>query len=108
MAERRVCSFCGEDVEPGTGKIYVKRDGTILIFDSSKCYKNMIGLGRIPRRTRWTKSASALKASLKAAGTKDTRVEIPAVPTRTKATTRRSRRVRTKAEAPVESDENNE
>ncbi|HHT75556.1 MAG TPA: 50S ribosomal protein L24e [Methanomassiliicoccaceae archaeon] len=108
MAERRVCSFCGAEMEPGTGKMYVKRDGTILNFDTSKCYKNMIDLGRVPRRTRWTRSAATLKATLKAAGTKETKVEIPAVPTKTKATTRRSRKVRAKVQAPVESNETSE
>ncbi len=89
-------------MEPGTGKLYVKKDGTVLTFDTSKCYKNMIELGRVPRRTEWTRSAATLKATLKAAGTKDTKVEIPAVPTKTKATTRRSKKVRQKVEAPAE------
>lgn len=108
MVERRVCSFCGAEMEPGTGKMYVKKDGTILTFDTSKCYKNMIGLGRVPRRTEWTRSAATLKATTKAAGTKEAKVEIPAVPTKTKATTRRSRKVRTKVEAPAESNETSE
>ena len=29
MAEIRKCSFCGQDIEPGTGKMYVKKDGTV-------------------------------------------------------------------------------
>jgi len=55
MVERRKCSFCGNDIEPGTGKLYCKKDGTILYFCKSKCQKNMLGLGRIPRKTRWSK-----------------------------------------------------
>jgi len=51
--EKRKCSFCGEGIEPGTGKMFVKRDGTIYYFCSSKCEKNM-ALGRIPRRVEWT------------------------------------------------------
>ena len=51
MVERRVCSFCGAEMEPGTGKLFVKKDGTVLTFDTNKCYKNMVELGRIPRRT---------------------------------------------------------
>ena len=54
MVERRVCSFCGNEIEPGTGKMYVKTDGTIYNFCRNKCHKNMILLKRIPRRTRWT------------------------------------------------------
>jgi large subunit ribosomal protein L24e len=38
-------------MEPGTGKLFVKKDGTVLSFDTNKCYKNMIELGRVPRRT---------------------------------------------------------
>ena len=55
MVERRTCSFCGEEIEPGTGKIYVKKDGTVFYFCSNKCQKNMIKLKRVPRRVRWTK-----------------------------------------------------
>ncbi len=56
MVEKRGCSFCGLEVEPGTGKMHIKKDGTILIFCSNKCKKNMIVLKRVPRRVRWTKS----------------------------------------------------
>lgn len=55
MLERRLCSFCGVEIEPGTGKMYVKRDGTIFHFCKSKCEKNLISLKRIPRRVKWTK-----------------------------------------------------
>lgn len=59
----RRCSFCGEPIEPGTGKMYVKRDGTILFFDTNKCYKNMIELKRVARTTLWTEKAHQEKAS---------------------------------------------
>jgi large subunit ribosomal protein L24e len=55
MVEPRPCSFCGEKIEPGTGRMYVKKDGKIFFFCSTKCYKNMIELKRVPRRTRWSK-----------------------------------------------------
>ncbi len=55
MVERRICSFCGNEIEPGTGRMYVKKDGTVLYFCSSKCYKNMMELHRVPRRVRWTR-----------------------------------------------------
>ncbi|MBN2733326.1 MAG: 50S ribosomal protein L24e [Methanomicrobiaceae archaeon] len=55
MVETYVCSFCGEQVEPGTGKMYVKKDGSIFYFCSSKCENNYL-LGRVPRRVAWTKA----------------------------------------------------
>ena len=54
MVERRTCSFCGQEIEPGTGRIHVKKDGTVYNFCTSKCFKNMIELRRVPRRTAWT------------------------------------------------------
>ena len=54
MVERRVCSFCGKEIEPGTGRMYVKKDGSVLFFCGSKCYKNMMELKRVPRRVSWT------------------------------------------------------
>ncbi|MET1124964.1 MAG: 50S ribosomal protein L24e [Archaeoglobaceae archaeon] len=53
--ERRICSFCGYEIEPGTGKMFVRRDGRILYFCSGKCEKNMLKLKRNPRKLKWTK-----------------------------------------------------
>ena len=58
----RVCSFCGAPIEPGTGKMFVKKDGTVLNFCTNKCYKNMIELKRVPRTTEWTDKAKSEKA----------------------------------------------
>ncbi len=55
MVERRVCTFCGVEIEPGTGSMYIKKDGVIYNFCSSKCHKNLVHLGRVPRRTTWTR-----------------------------------------------------
>ena len=44
-----------KEIEEGTGKMYVKRDGSIYFFCSSKCEKNMIKLGRVPRKVKWVK-----------------------------------------------------
>ena len=55
MVEVRTCSFCGENIEPGTGKMFIRRDGTIFWFCSSKCQNNA-RLGRVPRRVRWTQA----------------------------------------------------
>ncbi len=40
-------------MEPGTGKMYVRKDGSIFYFCSTKCQKNY-KLKRIPRRVAWT------------------------------------------------------
>lgn len=48
------CSFCGNDIEPGTGTMYVKKDGTVYYFCSSKCQKNLLKLRRDPKKVRWT------------------------------------------------------
>ncbi len=53
MVEQHVCSFCGIQIEPGTGKMFVKKDGTIFYFCSTKCQNNQ-KLGRVPRRVQWT------------------------------------------------------
>jgi large subunit ribosomal protein L24e len=50
-----ICSFCGNEMPRGTGKMYVKKDGKIFYFCSMKCEKNMNKLGRKPLRTKWTK-----------------------------------------------------
>jgi len=48
------CSFCGATIKPGFGKMYVKKDGKILYFCSSKCEKNMLKLKRKPIKIKWT------------------------------------------------------
>lgn len=49
------CSFCSRVLEPGTGLMFVKKEGTVWHFCSSKCRKNMINLGRIPARVKWAR-----------------------------------------------------
>jgi large subunit ribosomal protein L24e len=48
------CTFCGEEIPTGTGKMYVKVDGNIFYFCTKKCEKNQIKLGRNPRFLKWT------------------------------------------------------
>lgn len=48
------CSFCGKNIERGTGKIFARNSGKLLYFCSTKCEKNMLKLGRKPRHVRWT------------------------------------------------------
>jgi large subunit ribosomal protein L24e len=58
------CSFCGENIPQGTGIMYVKNDGRILYFCSSKCDRNT-EMGRESKNKKWTQSAAKEKAALK-------------------------------------------
>ena len=49
------CSFCGKEFKPASGKIFVRDNGSILRFCSSKCEKNMLHLKRDSRKFKWTK-----------------------------------------------------
>ena len=48
------CSFCGGEINPGTGIMYVRNDAKIFHFCGSKCRKNELVLGRKALRVRWT------------------------------------------------------
>jgi len=60
MVVKRQCSFCAGEIEPGTGSMFVKRDGTVFHFCSSSCRKQQLHLGRVGHRLKWTR-AHALK-----------------------------------------------
>lgn len=49
------CDFCGNVLKPGTGKMYVKSDGKVHYFCSSKCEKNRLKLKRRAKNLKWTK-----------------------------------------------------
>jgi large subunit ribosomal protein L24e len=55
MPKPRKCSFCGDDFPAGTGMMYIKNDGTILWFCSSKCRKSSLKFKRDARKLKWTK-----------------------------------------------------
>ncbi|MBL7054415.1 50S ribosomal protein L24e [Candidatus Woesearchaeota archaeon] len=48
------CTFCGIVIEQGTGKMYVKKDGKLFYFCSSKCEKNTLKMKRKPIKTKWS------------------------------------------------------
>lgn len=50
------CSFSGESIEPGTGLMFVRKNGEVLWFKNSKCLRNALKLHRINRQVRWTKA----------------------------------------------------
>lgn len=59
------CDFCKNRIEQGTGKLYVKKDGKMLHFCSSKCEKNTLKLKRKPRTTKWTEEYHSIKKGTK-------------------------------------------
>lgn len=54
MVLKNSCHFCGKDINPGSGIMYVLNDGKILYFCSKKCLKSY-EKGRDPRKYKWTK-----------------------------------------------------
>ena len=46
------CSFCNENIEKGTGMIYVLKTGRTYNFCGKKCEKNMLKLKRKPANAR--------------------------------------------------------
>jgi len=52
MVEHRTCDYTGEEIEPGTGIMYVENDGTVLHFVDSKAEKNYF-MDRDPRDLEW-------------------------------------------------------
>ena len=48
------CSFCGKEIKPGTGVIYVLNNGVIYRFCSKRCRLNMLEFKRDPRKFKWT------------------------------------------------------
>jgi len=67
MVVKRQCSFCAAEIEPGTGSMFVKRDGTVFHFCTSSCRKQQLHLGRVGHRFKWTR-AHALKVAADRAG----------------------------------------
>ena len=55
MPAIRTCAFCGKEIKPGTGIMYVKNDGTILWFCSRRCRVSYLKFKRDPRKFKWTK-----------------------------------------------------
>ncbi len=49
------CNFCEKTIRPGTGMMYVKKDGKVMHFCSMKCEKNRVKLGRRAKNLKWTK-----------------------------------------------------
>ena len=67
MVVKRQCSFCAQEIEPGTGAMFVKRDGTVFHFCSSSCRKQQLHLGRVGHRLKWTRAHALKRAAEQAA-----------------------------------------
>ena len=55
MVETRTCDYTGEEIEPGTGTMYVNVDVTVLHIVDSKAEKNYF-MGREARDLEWTEA----------------------------------------------------
>lgn len=60
------CSFCSNEIERGTGKMYVQNDGRIFYFCSSKCQKGQFKLKHKGWEVKWTETFRRLKGEGKA------------------------------------------
>jgi len=60
MPQTRECDYCGGDIEPGTGTMYVQVNGAVTHFCSSKCEHNA-ELGREARDLEWTEAGRGAK-----------------------------------------------
>jgi len=69
MVVKRQCSFCAAEIEPGTGAMYVKKDGTIYHFDTGSCRKQQLNLGRVGHRLKWTRAHALKRAADRSAAT---------------------------------------
>lgn len=47
------CSFCKKELKPGTGQMFVKKDGTAHFFCSKKCRVNLLKMKRNPAGKKW-------------------------------------------------------
>jgi large subunit ribosomal protein L24e len=107
MVEQKICSFCGGNIEPGTGRLYVRKDGLTYNFCSSKCFKSLVVMRRLPRETEWTaaykrekevRMAPAVEGSKRTTAAKKVRKVVK------KKTTEKAHAEKEKKEAPAESE----
>ncbi len=63
MVVKRQCSFCAREIEPGTGMMFIKRDGQVFNFCTSSCRKQQLHLGRVGHRFKWTRAHELKRAA---------------------------------------------
>ncbi|AET32702.1 MAG: 50S ribosomal protein L24e [Pyrobaculum sp.] len=49
------CAFCGADIPPGYGIMYVRTDGTVVRYCSRKCFVSATRFKRNPRKLAWVR-----------------------------------------------------
>ncbi len=49
------CSWCGNELKPGTGKMFVKNSGEVLYFCSRKCEVHFKRRGPKGKRQKWAR-----------------------------------------------------
>lgn len=54
------CSVCKSNVLKGSGKMFVRNDGRIFYFCSSKCQRNW-NMGREGKKLKWVVSEKKVK-----------------------------------------------
>ncbi|MBS3166075.1 hypothetical protein J4444_03045 [Candidatus Woesearchaeota archaeon] len=76
------CSFCGEQIERGTGKMFVYVSGKIDYFCTNKCEKNLFKLKHKPLQTKWTAKYREEHARMGSSGNSDAKIakNVQAVP----------------------------
>ena len=79
MVVKRQCSFCAREIEPGTGMMFVKRDGTVYHFCTSSCRKQQLHLHRVGHHFKWTRAHELKRAADRSAQ------KAPAAPPAAKA-----------------------
>ncbi len=55
MPKTNTCSFCGKEIPPNHGLLYVQRTGNVLHFCSNKCKRFYLDLKRDPKKLKYTK-----------------------------------------------------
>ena len=54
----RTCSFCNKEIEEGTGKMYVKKDGSIISFVAVNVKKTWLNLVEFQEKLNGLKNDS--------------------------------------------------
>lgn len=53
MVRIYTCSYCGHEIEPGTGSTHVRKDLSVFRFCTRKCRRSY-EMKRDPRKKKWT------------------------------------------------------
>jgi large subunit ribosomal protein L24e len=99
---KRQCSFCAREIEPGTGTMFVKRDGSVFHFCSSSCRKQQLVLGRVGHRFKWTRAHELKRAAERSSAERAPTPAAPRKPSPRAARRRPAEKAAPPAPAPAE------